>query len=340
MKQDGGRKGVGLGLEFLSEPALITGFAGDIRGTNALARKIVGDAANIFDAVCEDRDTLSEYLRRAGRSTSPHAGSLSLDRDGKVDRFRAMAARLQLGDAPEALLIIRLKQVRDDHFDVLSARVRDLDKKLLARLRENALLQEALDENTVLLRELQHRVKNNIQQMLTLIRMSGANRKTPEVKEVVETASRRLRAMAMTQEATYQNASTTSLMASSFLEDLTRVSAESCGVSDELTVRIEDGRMTSEEARCLALIANELITNACKHGIVDIAGKVDIRFGPVEGGYRFVVRDNGQGFDEGTIGRASGLRLVRSLCRQIGGKLEIERDNGTRCSVEFTSEWK
>ena len=331
---------IGLNLEFLPEPALIVDLKGEVRSANSAARGLLGlgnETASLFDSVQDSADEIATYLRRASGSTSSLIGSITLAGGEAAGRFRAHAARVQRAEGSEPLLIVRLMPVKDDRFIVLNRRLREMDRQLHQRLKENAMLQEALAENRVLVRELQHRVKNNIQQMLSLIKMSARDRRSPDVADVVTTASHRLQAMAMTQEAIYQNSGVGSILARSFLEDVARGAASSYGASEALVVCIADEPMTSEEAHCLALIANELVTNACKHGMANAAGSVSVRFSSSTEGLRLEVRDDGPGFDEGTSARASGLTLVRALCRQIGAKLEIVNDRGARCSVYFQS---
>ena len=332
---------IGPSLEFLPEPALIVDLKGAVHRENSAARGLLGvriETARLFDFVQESIDEVATFLARASASTSSHVGSLTIVGGEGTERFRVLAARMQWAEVAETLLIVRLMPVRDDQFSVLNRRLREIDGQLHQRLKENAMLQEALAENKVLVRELQHRVKNNIQQMLSLIRMSAENRRTPDVEEVVSTAFHRLRAMAMTQEALYQNSGAGSISARAFLKDVVLGAASSGGASDALSVFVEDAPMTSEEAHCLALIADELITNACKHAINKVDGKVTVNFTSSVDGLCLEVHDDGPGFVEGTGSRSSGLMLVRGLCRQIGGRLEIATDRGARCSVRFRSD--
>jgi two-component sensor histidine kinase len=329
-----------LNLDFLPEPALIVDLKGEVRSANSAARHFIGvreAPVNVFDVVQDSVDDVAAYLRRASASTSSHVGSITLGHGEGAERFRALAARMH-GGLGETLLIVRLMRVRDDQFSVLNRRLREMDLLLHQRLKENAMLQEALAENRVLVRELQHRVKNNIQQMLSLINMSAGAQRSTDVANVVATASHRLQAMAVTQEALYQNAGAGSISARSFLEDVVRGAASSHGASIDLAVSIAEAQMTSEEAHCLALITNELVTNACKHGPVNSNGRVTVSLSSSFEGIWLEVRDDGPGFDEGTSSRTSGLMLVRGLCRQIGAKLEIANDQGTRCSVQFRSD--
>ena len=294
-------------------------------------------STSLADLVSNSPADVATFLRRASGSTSSHIGSLTLSRGEAAERFRALAARLQPAEGTGTMLIVRLMPVRDDRFSVLNRRLKEMDRQLHQRLKENALLQEALAANRILVRELQHRVKNNIQQMLSLIKLSAGGRRSPEVADLVTTATHRLRAMATAQEALYQSEGAGSISAKSFLGDVVTGAASSYGATDGLELAIADAQMTSEEAHCLALIANELVTNACRHGMT-ADGRVSVALRSSPEGLSLEVQDHGPGFDEGTSTRSSGLMMVRALCRQIGGKLEITADQGTRCTVHFRSD--
>ena len=159
MIRNGGVNGSGPGLEFLAEPALFVCLEGKVRGANSAARNLFGssldeDGACLFDFFHDNFNDVAAYLRRASGSTSSHLGSLTVAHGAHEERFRALAARLpSVGDnAP--LLILRLMQVRDDQFSVLNRRLQEMNRELHQRLKENALLAEALAENKVLLSEL------------------------------------------------------------------------------------------------------------------------------------------------------------------------------------------
>jgi two-component sensor histidine kinase len=87
----------------------------------------------------------------------------------------------------------------------------------------------------------------------------------------------------------------------------------------------------------LALIANELLTNAVKYGLNGQgAGTLRVRLRREDDSFLFYVEDNGPGFDLQLVQhRSSGLRLVQGLARQLGGTFEVTRTPTTRCSVKF-----
>lgn len=330
---------VGLDLEFLQEAALVMSLDGTVRSANLAARRLFGQdilRENFFDKVAAPKD-VALFLSRASRSTSSHLGSVGVPRENGDTRFRALAARVRHKDISETLVILRLIEVSTDRFSILNNKLAEMDRILLRRTRENALLKEALDENRVLLRELQHRVKNNIQQMLSLIRMSGANHDGADVAEFVSTASHRLHAMSAAQEALYRSAKTGGLSAPDFLEQVVQGAAAGFGNAAQIELTIADGKMTAEEAHCLALITNELVTNTFKHGMSGPSKSVAVSFTSSLEGYTLEVRDGGKGFGEGAVSRSSGLSLVRGLCRQIGAALSLVDDGGAKASVSFRS---
>lgn len=327
-------------FDFLAEPTLVLTLDGRVVAANASAGLFFGHrlaSAALSDLHAEAGEDCTGYLRRAAASTAPQPGRFTFQGRDAVEQFRTQAARLKQEGLGGARVVLRLLPLRTDRFALLDRRVKDLDAQLHQRLRENAALQEALRQNRTLLRELQHRVKNNIQLMMSLIKMSAQARMTSEVAALVETARGRLHAMAAAQEALYQAEEVDAVRARGFLEDVVRNSARANGASSSVSLSLEDGELSSEEAHCLALIANELITNAAKYGSRSGLGRIGVTFAAEGDGYRFAVEDDGPGIPPDAAGRSSGLALVRGLCRQIGGRLEIDGSKGTKCSVHFRS---
>jgi two-component sensor histidine kinase len=96
-------------------------------------------------------------------------------------------------------------------------------------------------------------------------------------------------------------------------------------------------QLSNDAAMPLALIANELLTNAVKYGLNERgAGTVRVRLRREDDSFLFYVEDDGPGFDLQSVQqRSSGLRLVQALARQLGGKFEVARTPATRCSLRF-----
>ncbi len=190
----------------------------------------------------------------------------------------------------------------------------------------------------VLLDELNHRVKNNMQMLHSLLRAAQRETHSAEARAVLADASQRVGAMAAAQQVLYDADHATSYRARDFLEGVC-ASAKQAFASN-INVDIADcmeERLSNDTAMPLALILNELLTNAAKHGMNgDGVGLVRVRLTKGAECFELNVEDEGPGFDLGEASRrSSGLGLVSGLARQLGGAFKVERMGGARCSVQF-----
>jgi len=189
---------------------------------------------------------------------------------------------------------------------------------------------------SVLMNEMSHRVKNNMQMLQSLLGAGMREASNPEAREVLANAVRRVGAMAAAQNSLYCT-STTSFEARALLEALVRNASQGFGQKVDVAIEAASGVLANDVAVPLALIVNELISNAMKHGRGE-RGHVSVRIGLLQQGKEWVleVADDGPGF---TIvepqKRASGLGLVILLARQLGGTLNVVTDRGARCVVRF-----
>jgi PAS domain S-box-containing protein len=196
---------------------------------------------------------------------------------------------------------------------------------------------QAETQQQVLLKELNHRVKNNMQ-MLQILLEDGARRaRSPEAREVLEEASGRIIAMAAAQRVLYRTTDATRFDARDFLGTVCETARQTFPQELDLDCEAEPIQLSNDAAMPLALIANELLTNAVKYGLNgQRAGAVRVRLRREDESILFYVEDDGPGFDLQSVQRrSSGLALVQGLARQLGGKFEVTRTPGTRCSVRF-----
>ena len=194
-------------------------------------------------------------------------------------------------------------------------------------------------QHRVLLNELNHRVKNNLQMLYGLLKL--AERETSsgaDAKAVLADASQRISAMGAAQTALYRAESPSTVSARNFV-DAVRTNAIQC-LPEEASIEAEatGGELSNDIVMGLALIANELVLNAAKHGR-DSEGNIRIRMSLSSvGGDNWTLRveDDGPGFDLApTRKRASGLGLVNGLLRQFRGKLTVEHGPGAHCIIDF-----
>jgi PAS domain S-box-containing protein len=196
---------------------------------------------------------------------------------------------------------------------------------------------EAEAHQRMLLNELNHRVKNNLQMLVGLL--NGAQRETSsvEARQVIGDATLRVAAMAAAQHLLYTDANPGSFDIGDFLRAVCESSQQIFGKGVDVTIDADPGHLANEASMPLALVINELLTNAAKYG-ADADGRVSIKVSlkREDGNFVLCVEDDGPGFDPDASGRrASGLGLVTGLARQLLGSLKVEKGKGARCIVAF-----
>jgi PAS domain S-box-containing protein len=189
----------------------------------------------------------------------------------------------------------------------------------------------------VLLRELNHRVKNNMQILHVLLNSSLRSTQTPEARAVLEDASRRVGAMAAAQHVLYGAPGGASFSAPEFLETICRTAQQTFGDKASIRIVVAEGLLWNDAAAPLALILNELLTNAVKHGLRAEVGEIRVGLTKQDETFELYVEDDGPGFTPSETGRrSSGLGLVQALARQLKGKLQITTAGSTRCALLFS----
>lgn len=190
----------------------------------------------------------------------------------------------------------------------------------------------------ILLDELNHRVKNNMQMLHSLLRAAQRETDSHEAQAVLAEAGQRIGAMAAAHKALYEAGNTVTYNAKDFLDSVCTSARQTFGDAVEISVaEFTAEKLPNDTAMPLALILNELLTNAVKHGI-NGRGRGSIRVGLTKNAESFIlyVEDDGPGFElEEARKRSSGLGLVAGLARQLGGIFNVERASGARCIVRF-----
>jgi PAS domain S-box-containing protein len=195
---------------------------------------------------------------------------------------------------------------------------------------------QAETQQRMLLNELNHRVKNNMQLLQSLLSSAARETASAEAKTVLREAGERLAAMAAAQRVLYSTPDATRFDARQFIDAVCQAARQTFPKNVKIECVAEAGELSNETAMPLALALNELLTNALKHGMKGGAGT--IRVGLVREAESFVlyVADEGPGFDLDHVRKgASGLRLVEGLARQLRGRFEVSRDPVSRCSIRF-----
>lgn len=321
-----------LSLDFVGEPTLVLDTLGTVLLANAAARTELGPClvgrpvGALFD---EPAARLQALLVDAAAATVPRMTALLVaaghDPGGTSERRQVRLARLTRDPGAPPLVALSLAAETEGRFRRLHDTVSRLQAVLRERQAEKAELHAALEQNTLLYRELQHRLKNNIHLIGALLRMSARDHDTAEVRAVLDAAMIRIQAMGRTQEAIYEAKSLGEVEAGAFVERILRGISASLMAQGRIDCQVQPLRLRADAAHNLALIVNELATNALKYGRQDAAALLRVRMSRAGGGdmLDLSVADNGPGFDPASVPRSSGLALVEALVEQLGGTLHL-----------------
>lgn len=197
---------------------------------------------------------------------------------------------------------------------------------------------EAEARQRLLLNELNHRVKNNMQMLHGLLQMAHRETGSPEARKVLADAAQRVSAIAAAQKLLYAETSPRTFECQTFVEAVCTSAQQAFPPEVKIEVEVESCDLPNDAAMPLALILNELLTNAVKYGVgSDGSIQVLVSLQREDGEFILCVRDKGLGFDPSIASskRASGLGLVRGLAQQLGGDFAVESSAGAKCTLRF-----
>ncbi|MCK5059064.1 MAG: PAS domain S-box protein [Candidatus Aminicenantes bacterium] len=219
--------------------------------------------------------------------------------------------------------------------------VRDITERKQAEER----IKTALREKEILLKEIHHRVKNNLQVISSLLSLQSKYTKDQAVVDAFRNSQERIRVMAIAHEKLYQSPDLSRIDFCDYLGSLTTYLFESHSFKPgqvQLKTEIEDTFINLETAIPLGLIINELVANSLKHAFPDRRkGELHIQFRENKGkdfDYSLVIRDNGVGIHGkiDSMERGSlGMVLVNTLVKQLHGVIEHETNKGTCFTIKF-----
>jgi len=317
--------------------------AGRILTWNAGAERLLGwaeaeavgkDVSMLFvpeDVIRGEPEREIETARRTGRAEDERWHKR---KDGS--RFFASGVLTQLRDE-EANLLGFAKIMRD----------------ITARKEQEDQLRRSVEEKSTLVREIHHRVKNNLQVIVSLLSLQSNYTDDPKTLAAFEETQGRVQAIARIHERLYASDDLAEVEFGSYLANLTEELVALHAAADRVScqINVEDLVLNIEQAIPLGLIANEIILNSLKHGLGDGTGTLTVLLSYVPGSYdvnagqtaddgwaQVSVRDTGPGLPTGFDPfRTSslGFRLITLLARQLTGRLQIGDGPGTVITVGF-----
>ncbi|MBE9529267.1 MAG: PAS domain S-box protein, partial [Proteobacteria bacterium] len=204
-------------------------------------------------------------------------------------------------------------------------------------------IKKSLAEKEVLLKEVHHRVKNNLQVISSILNLQSGYITDESLLSIFKESQDRIKSMALIHEKLYRSNELTSIDFQEYVETLsaTLFCSYALGQNVKFSVDVADVRMDVDVAVQLGLLLNELCSNAMKHAFPDNRpGELTIKLGATEdkGLYMLSVADDGVGlpddFDiESTT--SMGVRLIGAMVTQLEGTLKIERTDGTKFEITF-----
>lgn len=204
-------------------------------------------------------------------------------------------------------------------------------------------LREALSSREILLREVNHRIKNSLQLVSSMLSLQSGRFEDPDVRALIHEAERRVHAVAAVHERLYRSDDFKSVDLDIFLETLCHDLEGSLAQSDDaivVEVAAEPATISNDRAVPIALILNELLTNAIKYAYPERSGTIRVSLSnDGEGRGTLTVADDGVGLPQGFADRRQaslGFRIIEGLARQIDGEIAItDRRPGTGIAISF-----
>jgi two-component sensor histidine kinase len=260
----------------------------------------------------------------------------------------------EFGDIP--IIVVTILDSKEDRLRAVESGANDFISKpidkLELRVRVSSLLKvkhaqdrmkTSLREKDILLREIHHRVKNNLAIVSSLLRLQSRYAADEFHRKMFLDTQNRIRAMALAHEKLYQTEKLVGLRMGEYIASLLDhlvISSKTLGRSIRLTKEIEEVSFGLETVVPIGIIVTELVSNCLQHAFPDGWDgeiKVALKSLPDEK-FLLAVSDNGVGIP-GPLNLADphsfGLGLVRIFAQQIGGKMEIQSTNGTEFTMEF-----
>ena len=216
------------------------------------------------------------------------------------------------------------------------------DRKIIKE--KNLQIEESLAEKEVLLREIHHRVKNNLQIISGLLDRQARKSSDEVVRQLVKEGQERIQSMALIHQNLYESDQLSGIDIKSYLRELSDniQHSQAANLAEEqiqLELNVADEHLDIDTAIPVGLILNELLTNCYKYAFQGRSGgKISIDFSKDADQYHLRVSDDGIGFrpKEAAAKRSLGLSLVRGLVRQLDGTIEwLMVEHGTAVAITF-----
>lgn len=218
-------------------------------------------------------------------------------------------------------------------------------REITERKRSEDQIRSSLAEKEILLKEIHHRVKNNLQIITSLLNLQSSKAESVEIQAILQESQTRVKSMALVHEELYQSDDFARVDFADYIRRLTTNlfrTYQTTPAAVSLLVDVQELFLPVDTAVPCGLIINELVSNALKHAFRDgQGGTVTIQLQSDGALYVLSVSDDGIGLPAGLDPETTetlGLQLVSTLTHQLGGTLAVVRNGGTRFEVQFVDQ--
>ncbi|MCX6683560.1 MAG: PAS domain S-box protein [Methanoregula sp.] len=264
------------------------------------------------------------------------------------DTKKSIASLIDITELKKAQDLLRhfneeLEQKIRERTVQLQALNLDLEKEVVEHELAEKQIRAALNEKMVLLQEIHHRVKNNLQIIISLLNLQTRQISDENVKKVLQESQNRIRVMALVHEKLYRSDDISQIILSEYIRNLITTllnfySLDRRGIA--VKVEMKDIPLNIDTAIPVGLIINELVTNSLKHAFPDgRKGEISLSVQKENRILNIIFKDDGVGIPSGFDWRNApslGLRLIITLVEQLNGTIELDRNNGTSFIITLT----
>jgi PAS domain S-box-containing protein len=243
-------------------------------------------------------------------------------------------------DKKKINILSSASSVKDEQNKVIGVII--VNKDITERKQQEDKIKTSLKEKEILLKEIHHRVKNNLQVISSLLKMQSAYIKDPAALESFKISSQRVKSMALIHEQLYRSADLSKIDFQYYVMKLATHLYQTYGISTDsvkMVVNIDNIMLSLDTAIPCGLLVNELISNSLKHAFpAKLIGKIEVEMTNEHDVYTLKVRDNGKGIPDSIDFKNTetlGLQLINTLTEQLEGKIDLKKDKGSEFIIKF-----
>jgi len=209
------------------------------------------------------------------------------------------------------------------------------------RLAAEDKIKSLLAEKEIIVREVHHRVKNNLNTICSFLNLQSAKSTNPETHEALSEACSRVRSMGILYERLSFSEYDGKMRVNEYFPALIRNISEAFGLGEEIIIEsvFDESEIKTKTMFSLGIIVTELVSNSIKYAFSDRKnGKITLRINSDNEAFHLLVSDDGCGIDEAKNISGLGMRLVEMLVQQMGAKMKRSSEGGTSYEISFVPE--